>query len=118
MPALCQEIKNLPIISPHGHTDPAWFANNKPFGNPAALLLQPDHCVFRMLHSQGISLESIGIVSKDLSVAVEQKEKRTPINSYDFMGVLNLEFCFFAITKTAYCYPRYDRRFLYESLLL
>lgn len=74
--ALYQEIKNLPIVSPHGHTDPSWFADNKPFGNPAALLLQPDHYVFRMLHSQGISLESIGIASKDPSVIVEQDSRK------------------------------------------
>ncbi|KEI73396.1 glucuronate isomerase [Endozoicomonas elysicola] len=74
--ALYQEIRQLPIVSPHGHTDPSWFADNKPFGNPAALLLQPDHYVFRMLHSQGISLESLGIVSKDAAVEVEQDPRK------------------------------------------
>ena len=54
-------IKNLPIISPHGHTDPRWFAENKPFPNPTALFVQPDHYIFRMLYSQGISLESLGV---------------------------------------------------------
>ena len=54
-------VKSLPIISPHGHTDPAWFAENLPFGNPADLLITPDHYVFRMLYSQGISLERLGI---------------------------------------------------------
>ena len=38
-----------------------WFAENKPFPNPAALLIQPDHYIFRMLYSQGVSLESLGI---------------------------------------------------------
>ncbi len=51
----------LPILSPHGHTDPAWFAKNEPFANPTALFIQPDHYVFRMLYSQGVSLESLGI---------------------------------------------------------
>ncbi len=55
------EIRSLPIISPHGHTDPQWFADNKPFPNPAALLVIPDHYVYRMLYSQGIALESLGI---------------------------------------------------------
>jgi glucuronate isomerase len=54
-------IEALPIISPHGHTDPRWFAENKPFPNPSALFLQPDHYIFRMLYSQGISLESLGV---------------------------------------------------------
>jgi glucuronate isomerase len=42
---LYDSIKNLPIISPHGHTDPAWFANDNPFSNPAELLIKPDHYV-------------------------------------------------------------------------
>ncbi len=58
-------IKNLPIVSPHGHTDPAWFASNVNFDNATSLLLLPDHYVFRMLYSQGISLESLGIRTKD-----------------------------------------------------
>ena len=58
-------IKDLPIVSPHGHTDPAWFASNANFDNATSLLLLPDHYVFRMLYSQGISLESLGIRTKD-----------------------------------------------------
>ena len=58
---LYETIRDLPIISPHGHTDPKWFAENKPFSNPAALFLQPDHYIFRILYSQGVSLESLGI---------------------------------------------------------
>jgi glucuronate isomerase len=55
------EIKGLPIISPHGHTDPEWFATNANFGNAAELLLHPDHYVFRMLYSQGVPLSALGI---------------------------------------------------------
>lgn len=58
------KVKSLPIISPHGHTDPRWFALNEPFGNPAELLLAPDHYIYRMLYSQGISLEALGVPSK------------------------------------------------------
>ena len=47
--ALYAEVAHLPIISPHGHTDPAWFASNAAFGNASELLLVPDHYVFRML---------------------------------------------------------------------
>ena len=54
-------VADLPILSPHGHTDPEWFATNAPFGNAAELLLHPDHYIFRMLYSQGVSLESLGI---------------------------------------------------------
>jgi glucuronate isomerase len=58
---LYAEIKDLPIISPHGHTDPSWFADNEAFANPAALFVEPDHYVYRMLYSQGIRLEQLGI---------------------------------------------------------
>ena len=62
---LYETVHDLPILSPHGHTDPRWFAENKPFPNPAALFIQPDHYIFRMLYSQGISLESLGIPQTD-----------------------------------------------------
>ncbi len=62
---LYETVRDLPIISPHGHTDPRWFAQNEAFPNPAALLIQPDHYIFRMLYSQGISLESLGIPQLD-----------------------------------------------------
>jgi len=62
---LYAEVRSLPILSPHGHTDPAWFAENQPFSNPTDLLIVPDHYVFRMLYSQGIPLESLGIPTAD-----------------------------------------------------
>ena len=55
------EIKDLPIISPHGHVDPSIFVKNEPFSNPTELLLTPDHYLLRMLYSTGIPLESLGI---------------------------------------------------------
>ena len=62
---LYDTVRDLPILSPHGHTDPQWFADNQPFPNPAALFLQPDHYIFRMLYSQGVSLESLGVPQVD-----------------------------------------------------
>lgn len=62
---LLESVQDLPIISPHGHTDPSWFATNAPFENATTLLLQPDHYVFRMLYSQGIPLEALGIAATD-----------------------------------------------------
>ena len=59
--SLYATVKDLPIISPHGHTDPAWFASNEGFGNAAELLLVPDHYVFRMLYSQGVPLAALGV---------------------------------------------------------
>ena len=55
------EVRGLPIVSPHGHTEAALFAENQPFSNPASLFILPDHYIFRMLYSQGITLEQLGI---------------------------------------------------------
>jgi glucuronate isomerase len=71
---LYETVRNLPIISPHGHTDPRWFAENKPFPNPAALFIQPDHYIFRMLYSQGIPLESLGIPQEDGTQSADPRE--------------------------------------------
>ncbi len=61
--SLYDEIKILPIISPHGHCDPSWFSENESFPNPANLFVIPDHYIFRMLFSQGISLTELGVRS-------------------------------------------------------
>ena len=58
---LYQEIRNLPIVSPHGHTQAGWFANDQAFPDPAKLFVQPDHYIYRMLYSQGVSLEDLEI---------------------------------------------------------
>jgi glucuronate isomerase len=59
--SLYAHIRNLPIVSPHGHTQAAWFATNEPFPDPATLFVQPDHYVFRMLYSQGVSMDDLEI---------------------------------------------------------
>ena len=55
------QVRDLPILSPHGHTQASWFARNEAFPDPATLLIQPDHYVHRMLYSQGIPLENLEI---------------------------------------------------------
>lgn len=59
--AIYENVRDLPIVSPHGHTQAVWFAQNQPFPNPAKLLIQSDHYIYRMLYSQGISLEELEI---------------------------------------------------------
>jgi glucuronate isomerase len=71
---LYQAVRDLPIISPHGHTDPQWFADNLPFPDPTALFLQPDHYIFRMLYSQGVSLESLGVPQVDGKQKADPRE--------------------------------------------
>jgi glucuronate isomerase len=72
---LYETVKDLPIVSPHGHTDPRWYAENAPFPDPAKLFVVPDHYVFRMLYSQGIRLEDLGIPRLD-GGAVEQDPRK------------------------------------------
>ena len=62
---LYASVRHAPILSPHGHTQASWFANNQPFPDPAKLFIQPDHYVHRMLYSQGVRLQ-------DLEIGVEQ----------------------------------------------
>jgi len=71
---LYETVRDLPIISPHGHTDPQWFADNQPFPDPSALFIQPDHYIFRMLYSQGVSLESLGIPQLDGKQEADPRE--------------------------------------------
>jgi glucuronate isomerase len=62
---LYKKVKGLPIISPHGHVNPQIFAENKSFPDPTELFIIPDHYIYRMLYSQGYSLEELGIPTLD-----------------------------------------------------
>jgi glucuronate isomerase len=72
---LYEGVKDLPIISPHGHTDPRWYAENAAFPDPAQLFVTPDHYIFRMLHSQGVPLEDMGVPRVD-GDPVEQDSRK------------------------------------------
>src|SRR3982751_6995455 len=73
---LYQSVKDLPLVCPHGHVDPRIFADpNYQFGSPVDLLIIPDHYIFRLLYSQGISMESLGIPRRD-GVTVETDHRK------------------------------------------
>jgi glucuronate isomerase len=72
---LFSRVEALPIVSPHGHTDPAWFADDTPFEDATSLILIPDHYLFRMLHSQGVRLDELGIARVDGSVVETDRRK-------------------------------------------
>lgn len=58
--------RDLPLVCPHGHVDPNLFASDDgSFGTPAELLIIPDHYLTRMLFSQGVPLESLGVPRMD-----------------------------------------------------
>jgi len=64
--ALYEKVAHMPLICPHGHVDPRLFADEQyRFGSPVDLLIIPDHYIFRMLYSQGIPLEKLGIPRAD-----------------------------------------------------
>jgi len=71
---LYAEVAGLPIVSPHGHTDPAWFADDRPWSEATQLLLQPDHYIFRMLHSQGVRLDALAVPRRDGEPATDRRE--------------------------------------------
>ena len=73
--ALYATVKDLPIVSPHGHTDPQWYADDPAFPDAAKLFITPDHYVFRMLYSQGIAMEDLGIPRRD-GKPVEQDSRK------------------------------------------
>lgn len=70
---LYASVADLPIISPHGHTDPAWFATDAPWTNATELLLAPDHYLYRMLYSQGISLDALGVPQRNGSPSTDPR---------------------------------------------
>ena len=87
---LYESVADLPLVCPHGHVDPHLFADeDATFGTPAELLIIPDHYVFRMLYSQGIPLESLGVPRAD-GGPVEQDHRKIwqtfAENFYPFRG--------------------------------
>jgi glucuronate isomerase len=86
---LYESVKDLPLVSPHGHVDPRILAENVPFPDPTKLILIPDHYIFRMLYSQGIPLKSLGIPTADGSPVETDHRKIWQVfgeNFYLFSG--------------------------------
>jgi len=70
------ETRALPIVSPHGHVDAKLLASNEEFSDPASLIVTPDHYVLRLLYSQGVSLESLGVAPIDGAGPVAETDPR------------------------------------------
>ncbi|MFL5296810.1 MAG: glucuronate isomerase [Phenylobacterium sp.] len=66
-------VAGLPIVSPHGHTDPEWFATDAPFTDATSLLLAPDHYLYRMLYSQGVPMEALGVPTRKGASAADPR---------------------------------------------
>lgn len=85
---LYASVANAPIISPHGHTDPEWFATNRNFKNATEFLIVPDHYVLRMLYSQGVPLEDMGVspLGEKISTSPREAWQTFAKNYYLFRG--------------------------------
>ena len=73
---LYEEMRQLPLVCPHGHVDPSLLSEDRAFPEPSALLITPDHYLFRMLFSQGVSLESLGVPARDPKTAIERDPRK------------------------------------------
>jgi glucuronate isomerase len=74
--SLYEEVENLPIVGPHGHVPPELLADpDATLGTPADLFIIPDHYVFRMLYSQGVPIEDLGVPTVD-GTPVETDHRR------------------------------------------
>ena len=62
---LYESVADLPLVCPHGHVDPRLLAEDAPFPDPSALIVVPDHYLVRMLYSQGVPMEELGIPTLD-----------------------------------------------------
>src|SRR5690606_31775621 len=72
--ALYGEVAGLPIISPHGHTDPTWLSTNANWSTATELLLSPDHYLYRMLYSQGVNLADLCVPDKQGAPATDPRQ--------------------------------------------
>lgn len=98
--ALYEAIRDLPIVSPHGHCEPAWFGENQAFPDPAALLVVPDHYVFRMLYSQGVPLEALGVPEAGRGADPREVFRRFAQHWHLFLGTPSRFWISYVLTKT------------------
>jgi glucuronate isomerase len=73
---LYDHVRELPVISPHGHVDADLLLEDRPFRDPATLLVTPDHYVTRLLHADGVSLSDLGVGQGTLSEAAARRAWR------------------------------------------
>lgn len=80
---LYEHVRELPIISPHGHVDPNLLLRDEPFGDPASLFVTPDHYVTRLLHASGVPLSALGVGRGSLSEAEARQVWRLLCEHWD-----------------------------------
>lgn len=103
--------RDLPIVSPHGHCDPKWWAEDAAFPDPAALLITPDHYIFRMLYSQGVGLKKLGVGVPDAQRDPRQIFQIFADHWHCFLGTPSREW----LSHTLYRTLGVDREFSSEN---
>jgi glucuronate isomerase len=73
---LYEAVRDLPILSPHGHVDARILADDVPFADPATLFVTPDHYVTRLLHAGGVPLGDLGVGRTELPEAESRRTWR------------------------------------------
>jgi len=76
-------VRELPIISPHGHVDPRILLDDVPFSDPAQLFVTPDHYVTRLLHASGVPLDALGVGQGPLSESAAREAWRQLCSHWD-----------------------------------
>lgn len=118
---LYASVKDAPIVSPHGHTDPKWFATNKNFENATDFLIVPDHYILRMLYSQGISLEDIGAPQKGKSSDTSPREAWRIFSKHYFLfrgtpSRIWMDYVFFEIFGIDKCLDENSADYYFEKI--
>ena len=80
---LYEAVRDLPILSPHGHVDPRLLLHDEPFADPASLLVTPDHYVTRLLHASGVPLDALGVGRGQLAEAEAREVWRLLCSHWD-----------------------------------
>jgi glucuronate isomerase len=82
---LYETVRDLPIISPHGHVDPRILLDDTPFADPTSLFIQPDHYVTRLLHAGGADLADLGVGEGPLPPARARNAWRLLCSHWDLL---------------------------------
>ena len=117
---LFNTVKDLPLVCPHGHTDPRWFSENQHFSNPTDLLIKPDHYVFRMLYSLGIPLADLGIGEDSRAVCPKQVWQLFADHYYAFRGTPTavwFDYIFYEIFKLEQRFNSNTASCFYDTML-
>jgi len=120
---LYESVKELPLVCPHGHVDPRLLAVNDPFPEPTSLIITPDHYIFRMLFSQGIAMEDLGIPTVD-GTSVESDPRKiwqTFADHYHlFLGTPTrawLDYEFYHVFGIRYRLDSESAMYIYDQML-